>query len=494
LEPLHGLAPGEFDGTFAGFLRAVHPADRDRLMDDIQAALAGGTGFSTEFRVIWPDGGVHWVAGIGRVARDADGRVDRMLGLGLDVTARRRGEERMRRLQEITAQLARSLDADELLAAIASAASDLLDVAVGAVFLLDADPAAGFVLAAGTGIDHAHHGALRLPRHGSLAGRALDAGRTLVVDDAAADPGTALPAVLTGQSSGSEIAAPILDERPVGVVKAFSPTLRRFDRDDVELLSALASAAGIALRNARLYREAGAAVAARDEFISVAAHELRTPVTALRGHAQLLERTKRRGELTDDRLDLSIRVLVESSKRLTGLVDDLLDVSRIQSGRLVLHAERMNLRDVVDRVVANRMVLGTTGHDIVVVGSAPCPVNADRDRIEQVLDNLVENAIKYSPAGGTIRIELAADGTAASLRVIDAGIGLPAGGAAAIFEPFGRAPNAVEQGLPGLGLGLYICRTIVEAHGGRIWAESAGEHRGTVVALDLPCASPVAGG
>jgi signal transduction histidine kinase len=116
-----------------------------------------------------------------------------------------------------------------------------------------------------------------------------------------------------------------------------------------------------------------------------------------------------------------------------------------------------------------------------------CEISADPDRLEQVLANLVTNAVKYSPEGGPIRVAARPEGGGALLEVRDPGIGLSVGAAEAIFEPFGRAPNATARQIPGLGLGLHICRNIVEMHGGRIWAESPGEGQGTTMCAWLPC-------
>ena len=120
------------------------------------------------------------------------------------------------------------------------------------------------------------------------------------------------------------------------------------------------------------------------------------------------------------------------------------------------------------------------------LGDAPCPALIDPDRIEQVIENLLSNAIKYTPDGGKIHITLASKDDGLLLGVRDQGIGLPAHTLERIFEPFGRAPNALVRNIPGLGLGLYICRQIAEQHGGRLWAESEGEDRGTTLWLWLP--------
>jgi len=114
------------------------------------------------------------------------------------------------------------------------------------------------------------------------------------------------------------------------------------------------------------------------------------------------------------------------------------------------------------------------------------PLLVDPDRIDQIVTNLLENAVKYSPDGGAIQIRLAPDGDGMLVRVRDQGIGLPAGAAERIFQPFGRASNAISAHIPGLGLGLYVCHQIADQHGGRLWAESAGEGQGTTMQLWLP--------
>jgi signal transduction histidine kinase len=119
---------------------------------------------------------------------------------------------------------------------------------------------------------------------------------------------------------------------------------------------------------------------------------------------------------------------------------------------------------------------------------ASCPITGDRDRLEHVLVNLLDNAVKYMPGGGDILVTLEPADGGALVTVQDQGIGLPPGTAESIFEPFGRAPNAAERHLPGMGLGLSICRSIVERHGGRIWAASEGEDRGTTLSVWLPTA------
>jgi signal transduction histidine kinase len=264
---------------------------------------------------------------------------------------------------------------------------------------------------------------------------------------------------------------------------------RRYTKDDLALAEDLARRCALALDNARLYREARDAVYARDQFLSIASHELRTPLTGIKGFAQVLLGAIGRGQIEPERLERSLQRIDDACNRLNELVQDLLDVSRIRTGQMRLRPHQMNfallVRDVVTRYVEQ---LGDPHRLVLDVALDPCPVLVDMHRIEQVLTNLLDNAAKYSPQGGEIRVTVEASEGGVLLRVVDRGIGLPPGTAESIFEPFGRAANASARHIPGMGLGLYICREIAERHGGRIWAESAGEGQGTTLALWLPFA------
>jgi signal transduction histidine kinase len=242
-------------------------------------------------------------------------------------------------------------------------------------------------------------------------------------------------------------------------------------------------------REARAAAEA--AVQARDTFLSIAAHELKTPLTSLKGGAQLLRRRQLRDDLPPERLRSGLDQIIRSVDRLNALTDDLLDVARLRTGQLPLAPRPLDLVALVEGAVANARERIGEAHSLVVTRLASLPpVRADEGRIEQVFDNLLDNAIKYSPEGGAIAVTIRAEGAGVAVAVRDAGIGLPAGAAAVIFEPFARATNAAASNLPGLGLGLFICRSIVERHGGWIKAESAGVGAGTTITCWLPCDSP----
>jgi PAS domain S-box-containing protein len=243
----------------------------------------------------------------------------------------------------------------------------------------------------------------------------------------------------------------------------------------------------LAEASAQLYREAEAAIKARDEFLSVAAHELRTPVTGISAQTQFMTRLWERNDLSDERLARFVDAIGTAAERLTRLTEDLLDVARIRSGRLALRTERFDLGELLRRLVERHQERAEPRHRFVVdLAASGCMVVADPDRLEQVFENLLDNAVKYSPDGGAITVALAG-GDPLVVRIADEGIGLLPGTELAIFEPFGRGANAAGRHLPGMGLGLYISRNIVEQHAGAMWAESGGEGRGLVVTVSLPC-------
>jgi signal transduction histidine kinase len=287
----------------------------------------------------------------------------------------------------------------------------------------------------------------------------------------------------------SAIAVPLVARATtLGVLSFCSGTAGRYGPADLHLAEDLARRAALAMDNGRLYRDAQTAIAARDQFLSVAAHELRTPITAINGFGELLRREVHGVAPDAARITRFVDRLIGAGGRLAALVEDMLDVSRIRLGQLPLRLQPVDLTGLVRRVaLAFQEQHGAGQHRFQLdFPSAPCVVVADDDRIEQVLSNVLENAVKYTPGGGTIRIAVRIGESAARVTVTDRGIGLPLEALESIFEPFGRAANATRSNLPGLGLGLFICRNIVERHGGRIWAESRGEGHGTTMTVWLP--------
>ncbi len=234
------------------------------------------------------------------------------------------------------------------------------------------------------------------------------------------------------------------------------------------------------------------AEALKDEFVGIAAHELRTPLSALKGFVDMLLLQTRRGHgpaLADWQQE-ALEEIEQATGRLVTLTEDLLDVTRLQAGRLQVHRTPTDLRSIIRRVAGQMQQ--TTAHHQVEVRTPEHPIVAevDLERMEQVLTNLIGNAIKYSPQGGPVLITLEADPAEHSVQVSvrDQGIGIPRHQHAQIFGRFMRADNARFWGIGGTGLGLYLCRELIERHGGRLWFESE-EGKGSTFSFTLPLVS-----
>ena len=329
LEPLHGLPQGGFEGTLAGFQAIVHPDDRARVDAAIQGAVAGGEGYDIEFRNVWPDGTVHWMATKGTVLRDPGGAPLRMIGVATDITARRRLEEELR---DRAAELA------------------------------DAD--------------------------------------------------------------------------------------RR-----------------------------------KDEFLAMLGHELRNPLTPLSLALRLLR-------LDAPDRERSIGVAERQVKHLVRLVDDLLDVSRITRGKVTLRRDPVLLGEVVERVLElSRPLVDGRGHTLrVSLPAEAVRIEGDGVRLVQVFANLLDNAAKYTPAGGTIWLTAEHVGNEVIVRVRDTGVGLGPDFAPHIFDLFVQGDTSPDRTHGGLGIGLTVVRRLVELHGGRIEARSGGAGKGSEFVVRLPAA------
>jgi PAS domain S-box-containing protein len=234
---------------------------------------------------------------------------------------------------------------------------------------------------------------------------------------------------------------------------------------------------------ARMLRRAQEEIRERDEFLSIASHELRTPVAALQLQLQLLQRVAQRSDETlPDALDGKLEVLERQTRRIGVLVGELLDVSRMRLGRLELVREPSDLSEIARETVAHVRDEVERSGSRLILELAPTPGAFDRSRLEQVLTNLLTNAAKFG-RGKPVSLQVEPDGPRARLRVVDRGIGISVEDQARVFDRFERAVPSQHFG--GLGLGLYIARQIVEAHGGEIMVESA-PGAGTTFTVVLP--------
>jgi PAS domain S-box-containing protein len=226
------------------------------------------------------------------------------------------------------------------------------------------------------------------------------------------------------------------------------------------------------------------AVRQRDEFLSVAAHELKTPLTSLLGFAEALGRLYERGRVPEtELLRQALQTIARQSQKINGLVNQLLDVSRIEAGRLQIERKQTDLISIIRAVVADAQAR-TTAHTFIVRTPDSMIGNVDSLRLEQVITNLIDNAVKYSPDGGEIAISVSQNADRlAQISVRDHGIGIPEAERVHIFDRYYQAHSGAHRS--GMGLGLYISRQIVELHGGRMEAEFPLDG-GTEIRISLP--------
>lgn len=257
---------------------------------------------------------------------------------------------------------------------------------------------------------------------------------------------------------------------------------KTYDEQDLALAEEVGRRAGMALDNARLYQEIRQAYEQKDEFVSMASHELKTPVTSLKGFTFVLQR--RLSKSGDEQSLHYLSRMDAQLNKLSKLIRELLDISRIQTGKLELQQAPFDLDTFVKETVEN-VQAATTTHHLLVEGKAQVYVFGDKDRLEQVLINLLTNAIKYSPQANNVVVYVARDEKCAIVRVQDFGIGIDEIYQQKIFERFYQVTDPEEKTYPGLGIGLYISKEIIERHNGRLEVHSR-KGEGATFTIILP--------
>jgi|GEM_PF-589488 len=320
-------------------------------------------------------------------------------------------------------------------------------------------------------------------------GQAFREQRAIFVEDAAlADAANA--ASYNRHGARAILAAPITaGKNPLGVLTVYAPRAPFFADSDLEVVQILADQAAVVLETRALIDERARvhareeAIRMKEDFLSSAAHDLKSPLTGIIGHSQFLRRRLERRPtepLVPEDLD---RIIVEA-QRLNGFIGELLDATRSERGEL------LNLRESVDLTELAREVCSRAWHPnprLVVQADEPVVGNFDPIRLRQLLGNLVDNAVKFSPPGSEIVVRVWTEGYNARLAVSDHGIGIPPEDLPQLFQRFHRGRNVNDRQYAGLGLGLYICRGIVDAHEGKIWVETS-LGKGSTVQVVLPLA------
>ena len=262
---------------------------------------------------------------------------------------------------------------------------------------------------------------------------------------------------------------------------------RRYSEDDLAVAQELAHRAGIALENARLYRDVQEASRAKDEFLGIVSHELRTPLNAVLGWAQVLRRAPADAEQTRRAME----AIERNAQAQAQLVEDLLDTSRAISGKIRLEPAMVSVRALIESAVES---FGPTaraaGLDLMAhVQDGIGEIHADAGRLQQVIGNLLSNSLKFTPAGGRIDVFAGRAGDTVEIRIVDTGSGISEDFLPHVFDRFQQADSTTTRAHGGLGIGLAIARHLVELHGGAIRAQSEGANKGATFTIELPARS-----
>lgn len=440
------------------------------------------------------------VLGAARPARPFDeserawmGAMGSIGGIALDHTRLLAAERRRVERAEVVSSLSaiERTDPVEFCRQIAGEVVRLLDVDSTDVLLLDEAGRELVLLGSGDSAPGPLRSAIsrvRLAGAGPLQ-QAFLTGQPYAWDEASARGRP--PHEATGLGLRAIVAVPIPGEGvPSGLFVAARRRPKPFVADDEAFLRLVAARLGLLLHQADVER-ARAETRARQDFLAIVSHELKTPLAVIRAYGEVLERRLRALERADDELRVLERIRQQADHSL-GMIGRMLDLQRLEAGLWAIEESRFDLAQSSHRV-ADELQATTTAHRLVVESSSPCVVLADRRQIDQVLTNLVDNAIKYSPRGGdvTIRVGANLESRRAIARVSDRGVGIPAHDMPRLFDRFFQGRDHLVRGRTGLGIGLFIAHQIVSRHGGHLGVQSRPGH-GSTFTVSLPLAPPIA--
>lgn len=509
-----GYRLGEIPDTWEAWKALTHPDDFPLSKEDAIGYLnkLEGDKLEAEYRVRHKDGRYLNLYNRGIILRDEQGRPHRVIGQTVDITERKLAEEELRAantraiieyegLLERIASLAQKLGAARELLAIYRA---LLEFAIASVpcnglfvSLYDRDKdirTASYGWGDGSELDVSELPPMPVTKDGPNS-RAVRTGDIVITDDYMTTT-SGHPQVIVGPDNGirpqSSLAIPMsVLGRVVGTIEVQSYERLAYKPEHATAMRMAANLTAVAIENAQLLaRESQARAEAeesnrlKDEFLATVSHELRTPLTAILGWARMLDS----GTLAEAQTARAIQTIQRNAKAQAEIIDDILDVSRIVSGKLYLNLEPTELAPVVDEAMnvvrqtaeAKRIEIETSFTD------QPALVSGDARRLQQIVWNLLSNAIKFTPTGGTVRINTRQTGSHVYLEISDTGQGISAEFLPHVFERFRQADSSTTRQHGGLGLGLAIVRHLVEIHGGTVRAQSDGEGKGATFTVILP--------
>ena len=404
----------------------------------------------------------------------------------IEIAERRRVGEELRRLQSVTDAVLSNLSLDELLREMLVRMEDLLGADAAAILLVTED---GKYLAGRIAIGLDEEARVRVPMGQGIAGRIALHRTPLIVDDLSKEE---VVGSILFENVCSLIGAPLMvEDRVIGVIHVDTLEPHRFTTDDVRLLQLAADRVAAAIERTRLYEaeqrarlEAEAANRLKDDFLATISHELRSPLNSILGWVALL----REGRLSEQATASALQTVERSARAQNRIISDLLDVARIVNGQLRLNMRMLEPGPIIEAgVEAVRPPADAKGVRIkMALDCSAGTIATDSDRLQQIVWNLVSNAIKFTPKGGTVEIRLERVGSQVELVVSDTGTGISPEFLAFVFDRFRQADSSSTRKQGGLGLGLAIVRHLVELHGGTIHAESEGAGKGARFVVRLP--------
>lgn len=458
MEMLYGLKPGIFKGTPDEVQKYIHPEDQPGVSKRVRAAFRGGPQFNMEYRIIWPDGSVHWMIGRGKVIRDQAGAPIRFLGVNVDITDQKQTEER----------LALALEASQL---------GIWEWDIPANELVWSDQLKRiFGLKPSATVTYEQYLNILHPDDRSklqqIIEAALKSGESYQIEHRVVWSDGSIHWVL-GQGK-----AFLIDGKPVRM------TGTSLNIDERKKTAELETITKHLIAEHKLLMRLNAA---KDEFISIASHQLRTPATAVKQYlGMLLAGYAGKLSLTDDQLSM-INIANESNERQIRIVSDLLRVAQVDAGKVSLAKERIDLIKLIREVINDLLKNFEAKRQTVKLtqASKDLYVFLDKAHIRMVLENILDNASKYSSDKTVIHINLGQNPRHIVIKVIDHGVGIAKSDQKKLFKKFSRVDNQLSMVAGGSGLGLYWAKKIISLHNGKI-SVSSKPGIGTTFTIKFP--------
>ncbi len=403
----------------------------------------------------------------------------------------RRMAEQMARLVEVSVTLNSTLNLDDLLQFIIKTAEDVLDCQSVSILLYD-EKRAQLVFAAASGSDPKRLAEIPVPLDNSIAGEVFLENKAIIVSDARAQkPHFSLAAQHVAFDVKNMLVVPMrIKNRPTGVLEALNKHNGVFDEVDQDLLSIIASQAAVAIHNARLvqalreaYNEISAANYLKTNFLALASHELRTPLGIIIGYASFLQEESP-GELSEH-----AKQVLNAAMQMRTLVDAMTNLNMLRSKEMAMHRVMVPIQQILRQAYGEVQRLAEAkGHQVIMnLPNSPLPVKCDPEKLHTVFVNLLDNAVRFTSDGGKITVSAVLNpGGDLLITIQDTGIGIEPSELSKIFNEFYQVEPHNTRKHGGLGIGLPIAKGLIEAHGGKIWAESEGRGKGTTFKVLLP--------